>query len=467
MCIHSCSIFLRRFLAAGLFLSGAVQAPAADYFDGHSLTIPMVSYGSNVYTNVKITVANVIGAQSGTAQSRFDSYSGGTLFIPSVYYNGTLFTNVSATVGQILSCCGVASANAYLLVANPSDQTIKAYPYTNATQAVSQVSDPALAQQNPNRAVKMTLDKTHNLLFDVVRMSSGGVTITPFSFNATTGVLGAAGPATTYSGATNVLVNPLASMVMVVYKSGPSVSFYSYNTATGAIGTSLVNSQTSTTIGTLSALDPVNNLAFSMATTGFITYPTTTDSITLKQVASVTSPIPVYGGGSDSNIYSQPDMTGHALLLMADAASGAGTEFQVIPYSSSTLGPVGNVLTDSTSDYLCGFDPTNHLLFVSAQNSTMLRAYAYSTAGGLSSASSTDMSTSPIPNGYQGGCNDVDPVNHLLITSYVGTTGSGVAYYLYTTANGALSTVPAGSFSVTPGTAQLGILSSNSVTTAQ
>ncbi len=469
MSFRSHSVVLRRWLAACLCLLFTGGAAAADYYDGTYLTIPMVSALGHVYTNVKITVASVGSVLNSPAQNRFDSYSGGSLFIPSVYFNGTQFTNVTVTVGSIVSVGGVASANSYLLVANPNDQTLKAYPYIDPTQSVSQVSDPALANVDPNHSVKIVLDRADNLLFDVVRLNGGGVTVTPFSFNASTGILGIAGPPSTFSSATNVAVNPLSHVALVIYKTGPSVLSYSYNTTTGAIGTSPINTVVNATIGTLVALDPVNDLAFSMSNTGFLTYPTTSDSINFSaSVASTTSLIPAYVGVNTQNLYSQPDMTNDDLLLIADASSGSGTEFQVLPYAQKTLGPAGSVLTDSTTDYLCGIDPTSHLVFVGVENSSQFRAFAYAPSGAISSASTTDMSSSPIPNGYPGGgCNDVDPTNHLLITSTFGSNSSNVTYYLYSTANGALTTIPAGSFAVTPGLKQLGIMATNSVTTDQ
>ncbi len=111
-----------QLLSILLLLGGSVGAYAADTYDAATnvLTIPLVRVGNTAYTNVRITVGDLIGLGGGAAASAFDTYDTATnqLTIPSVLVGATTYTNVVITVGSLISVGGSAPvpASAPLLV---------------------------------------------------------------------------------------------------------------------------------------------------------------------------------------------------------------------------------------------------------------------------------------------------------------------------------------------------------------
>ena len=451
---------MRQWCLALLCLAASTWSSGADYFDGSILTIPMVGVGSNTYLNASITVAGVGPVQMGTPQERFDSYGAGNqLFIPSVYYAGQLFTNVTITVGQIVSCCdAVATPAAFLIVSNPNDQTIAAYPYTQGTQAASTVRDPALANADPNHQPKLLLDRTNNLLFDVVRLASGGLTVTPFSFNVTTGALAAAGPAASFPTASEANLNTYTHQLLVLSKTGPTAALYYYNLANGTINASPSASQTSAQLAEIIALDKQGGQAFEITSTGVAAYPYSSTGVNFTTATAVTSAnLFAYAGGSN-NVDARLDATNHVLLTTANASNGANTEVLAIPYSAANVGPANVSFNLSGTAYACGYDPTNHFYFVSDNNSPILNVYAYSGAGAMSQAKMIDMSQNSLGGALNGvgGCNDVDPVNRMVF--FTNNNPATIFYFLYKP-DGTVSTLPAGQITLTQGQQQYAILS--------
>ena len=101
-------ILPRLILIAG-FLTG-VNAWATDTYDSTSnqLTIPTVQVGSTTYTNVVISVGNVLSIGNSPATGQVDVYNStnGQLMIPSVLVGSTTYNNVIITVSSVLSLGG-------------------------------------------------------------------------------------------------------------------------------------------------------------------------------------------------------------------------------------------------------------------------------------------------------------------------------------------------------------------------
>lgn len=85
-------------------------AHAQDTFDGQRLTIPKVLVNNDVYSNVVITISEVVSVAGGNPTGNYDTYKVSTneLRIPSVVYGGSTFNNVVVKVGQVLAVGGVA-----------------------------------------------------------------------------------------------------------------------------------------------------------------------------------------------------------------------------------------------------------------------------------------------------------------------------------------------------------------------
>lgn len=84
---------------------------AADIYNAanNQLTIPQVLVGNTTYSNVVITVGNVISVGAAPAIGTYDTYDGAALTIPAVSVNGMTYYNVKVTVGSLLSVGGQAS----------------------------------------------------------------------------------------------------------------------------------------------------------------------------------------------------------------------------------------------------------------------------------------------------------------------------------------------------------------------
>ena len=448
-------------LLCTLFLLSCRLGVAADYYDGSTLTVPMVTVGGNTYTNAKVTISKIdsVGAAGTPPQGSFDTYSNGSLFIPSAYYNGHLYTNVTVTVGSVVQCCGVGVPAAYLLVVNPNDRTINAYPYMNANGVPVVVTDPALAQASSSNPPTLYLDKTNNLMFDVVQQTSGAHVVTPFSFNATTGALATAGPASTYANANHVTVNTLQHLILVVTNGGQTVTYYPYNTQSGAIGSVQLGSTTNVLVTSIFQVDFSNDLVFGITGTSLMSFPIGANGIVFNPVGTIASNLLTLSG-SAQNVDARPDDVNHVLLT--DASLGTGLQVQAIPYSSTSLGPAGAAITQNNGGYGCAVDPPHRLFFVAGNNSSLINAYPYTLTGALSSPTSTDLSQNNLGGAFypSGGCYDVDPDNQILFQS--ANNPLGVDMFLYDS-QGNVNPVPAQHINMaTSGSQQLYIISSRS-----
>ncbi len=453
---------MNRLLAcvlSALFLLLGRMGVAADYYDGQTLTVPMVTVNGKTYTNAKVTIAKIGTVQMGNPLGNFDTYSNGSLFIPSAYYNGHQYTNVTVTVASVLQCCGVTVPAAYLLVVNPNDQTIGAYPYMNASATPETVTDPALANASSSESPKLYLDKANNLVFDVVNLASGGYMVTPFSFNASTGALATAGPAASYPSALHVIMDPGLHLVLVVTNGGQTITYYPYNPQTGAIGSVELGSVTNVLVASIFDLDYVNSLAFTLTSSGVTSFPVQSAGVVFIAAAPTLPSNLLSLAGSAQKLDTRLDPVNRVLLT--DVSVGTGLQVQAIPYGSKTLGPAGTVVTQSTGGGSCSVDPNHLLFFVSGNNSALMTAYSYTAVGGLSQGVSTDLSQNNLGGAYypSGGCYDVDPDNQIMFLS--ASNPFGVDMFLYDS-QGNVNPIPAQHISLTGGSKQLNMISSRS-----
>jgi uncharacterized repeat protein (TIGR03803 family) len=109
--------FARPLVACLLTLIGAA-ASAADTYDlaTRQLTLSSVVIGGATYSNMIVTVGDVISGPSGSsANGNQDSYdpSSNRLTIQTVTANSTAYYNVVATVAALVSIGGVSGANTY------------------------------------------------------------------------------------------------------------------------------------------------------------------------------------------------------------------------------------------------------------------------------------------------------------------------------------------------------------------
>ena len=95
------------------FFSCIVPALAEDVFDTHSgvLTVPAVAIGNSldnntVYTNLTLTLGQVVSVSSGPPNGTIDIFDHGYLYIPSVSAFGNTYTNVVATISKLLTIGG-------------------------------------------------------------------------------------------------------------------------------------------------------------------------------------------------------------------------------------------------------------------------------------------------------------------------------------------------------------------------
>lgn len=99
---------MRRFVTLLLLsLASMPSALAIDIYNpaNNQLTLQTVDVSGTTYSDVVLTVGNIVGVLGGTPEGLISSYNPALnqLAIPSVQVNNTTYTNVVITVGQVLS----------------------------------------------------------------------------------------------------------------------------------------------------------------------------------------------------------------------------------------------------------------------------------------------------------------------------------------------------------------------------
>jgi len=122
-------IFMSKIFLVMAFLL-VTNCDATDLYDGKSLTIPQVFYKDTIYTNVVVSIGNVVSVGSGENSSLMDFFdeSSGQLFISSVSFSGNIYNNVVVTVANIQSIGGSQSnQSATRMIVNSSKNSYTRY----------------------------------------------------------------------------------------------------------------------------------------------------------------------------------------------------------------------------------------------------------------------------------------------------------------------------------------------------
>jgi hypothetical protein len=473
MAASSVSARMRLVLIAGTF-AVAPLASATDFYDGVSLHVPMVDVGGTVYASVITTVGSIVSVGGGAPSGNFDSYdrATGLLFIPSVVYApsgppGTTYSNVTVNVAMsnVQHVGGVITSPSFLIVANPNDQTIGSYPYgVHSTSAaavpVSVVGDPAMATADPNKEVKLYLDKPNGLLFDQVRHGNGTMTVTTFAIDVGTGSLRA------LPGASVTLPFPEGSLdttshrMLAVGQSG--VTVYPYDTVTGVMQAATASSN-NPIYQNVFAFDQQNALLFSSDGATLASFAFASGSAEPQPIAQVASSIDNSNTAQDVNSWFD---AARKLMFVSDTATASsGTVLSGVPYSASSLGPAGNAVA-TVNSWFCGIDPIAKLLFLAPSNgpgngSPSLNLFSY--AGNATVNPSALPFTPTFLGSNYGACAEIDPANHVVF--FLSNNPGAVNFYVYDTASGSvnITSTAAGSFSIASGAGQIGILSTQSL----
>ena len=456
-----------RALLLGAACAWAAQAHAIDSFDGSHLSVPMVDVNGTVYTNVVTSVGGIVSVESGTPRGNFDSYDIGTgrLFIPAVVFGSSTFTNVtvSVTLANVTHVGGtMGAAPSFLLVSNSNDRTISSYLYGVRTTSpsagpVSVVGDPALANLRAGKQPKLFLDKANSLVFNAVPMGNGQATLTTFSINLATGGLTAiAGASVTLAGSEGT-VDTFNHQVISVGNSG--VTLYPYDPATGMVQAAVASSSDPVFQNAMT-YDPQDNLLFGTDGAKLSTYGFPAGTVQPVLIAQTSSTIESSANAND--VSGRFDLARKLMFVTDTSTSTSATLLSTVPFTASTVGPVGAPVV-TTNSWFCGIDPTSRLLFISPTTGSNLNVFSYG-AGGAINASPTQFSPL-VPGGNYAGCADVDPVNRIAFFSSNGNSTAVSYYYVYDTTSGALTmtSAPAGSITLTGGSGQFDILSTQSL----
>ena len=103
--LYNIILRINQVLICGSFVFFSVQSHALDTYENGILSIPKVVVGENVYSNVKITVKEILSIKGGKPVADFDIFnaSKNQLLIPEVTYAGKKYFNVSIIPDQILA----------------------------------------------------------------------------------------------------------------------------------------------------------------------------------------------------------------------------------------------------------------------------------------------------------------------------------------------------------------------------
>ena len=138
-----------RFFWALLLVMALLPAEAADRYNAQSnqLSIAQVVLGPTVYTDVVITVGQVLAVNQGAPSGVMDVYDAARnqLTIPSVFVGEIQYTNVLISVGSVLSVGGSMDLATATQLVVPTDVSSISYPasYQQAARPnASLVTDP-------------------------------------------------------------------------------------------------------------------------------------------------------------------------------------------------------------------------------------------------------------------------------------------------------------------------------------
>jgi len=163
-------------LAALLLLATGAAAFATDTYNGGALSIPSVTVGGATFTNLVVTVQNVLAGPTGAVPGgSADSYNpvNNQLTIPSVRVGAMTYYNVVVSVGSLISAQGVAGADTYdgTHLTLPAVQ-VGARIYTGVVLAVNPANVVKVGSGMPSVAVDQYNPSTGQLLLAAVAVGS-------------------------------------------------------------------------------------------------------------------------------------------------------------------------------------------------------------------------------------------------------------------------------------------------------
>ena len=201
--------------AALMLVLCAVTASAADTYapSTRQLTIPVLSIGAATFSNVVVTVGNIVAGPAGSAPNGSgDSYdpSKGLLTVQAVQVGGQTYFNAVVTVSGLVSIGSVAGADSfngtYLTI--PAVQ-VGAQRYANVTLAAAVANVVSVGNGLPQAALDQYDPGTGHLTVAAIQV--GSTVYTNVVLTATLSDVVAAGPAVSITQVQNDIFTPLCS----------------------------------------------------------------------------------------------------------------------------------------------------------------------------------------------------------------------------------------------------------------
>jgi uncharacterized repeat protein (TIGR03803 family) len=291
-----------------LLLICAGSGYAADIFNlsNRQLTMPQVVIGGATYTNMVVTVGNIVTPPSGaTAHGSEDSYDPQTnlLTIQTVIVGPTTYHNAVVTVAGLVSCSGVTGADSYN-GAELSISTVQVGATTYEGVAITVGSVLSVAGGMPTYVPDTYSSPNNQLAIPAVQVGNRVVTnviINVGNLIAVTGIYGSFQEMTLYSfgsGAAGNLdgANPQAALI----QGSNGLLYGTTSTGGGPLGGGTVFTITS---------EGVETVLYSFCSVGG------------AQCTDGNSPVAGVIEGSDGNFYGTTEIGG----------SGSGTVFKLTP----------------------------------------------------------------------------------------------------------------------------------------
>jgi hypothetical protein len=146
-------------------------AISADIYNGSFLQIPKVLVGTTIYKEVAVKIKDILSVSGGTPATSHDAFvlQTGQLYIPSVTAFGNTYTNVTVTLAEVISVGGTESA-----CISPSNNDSFKYRIAEVDMRFDQPSDftPNGLLVNSYENVVPMIDKIKCLGFDTVQLTT-------------------------------------------------------------------------------------------------------------------------------------------------------------------------------------------------------------------------------------------------------------------------------------------------------
>jgi hypothetical protein len=252
---------------------GATTASAQDSFNPltSQLSIPTLTIGNAVYSNVVVTPAQVLGISGGNAGGSADRYdpATGILSIPSVLVNGVTYTNVSITVKKLVSIASASGIDTY----NPATSQLR-IPYVkvgNATYYDVVVNATPAAVAKVAGGLPSATQDVYSGTLQVPAVQVGAKIYTNVTLSVGVGSIASLGAASAFEDApvqglcygttpsATATASPTIAGGLFLYDPGDSVTFWIDGSGKGCTGTTS-SSASSVLLGTLKPTGKVTSI---------------------------------------------------------------------------------------------------------------------------------------------------------------------------------------------------------------